>query len=212
MRLLNRPHGWRSSLAAPSRTARRARWSCCSGLLLTGALYAAFAPAQAGRPRPTPTRSRRAASCSSSAARSATARTARASQHPRRQQHRPVAGRRGRRRGRLPGRHRPDADGPAGRPGPSSKAAVYTDEEIAALAAYVASLGAGPAIPDASRLQHRGPLRRGARGGHRPRRPDLPDQLHGLPQLRGLRRRHAARRLRPEDPRRRSRSTSTRRC
>ena len=38
----------------------------------------------------------------------------------RRQPARPVAGRRRRRRGRLPGRHRPDADGPAGRPGPDA--------------------------------------------------------------------------------------------
>ena len=68
----------------------------------------------------------------------------------RRQPARPVAGRRRRRRRRLPGRHRPDADGPARRPGAAQGAGVYTDEEIAALAAYVASLGPGPAIPDES--------------------------------------------------------------
>ena len=70
-----------------------------------------------------------------------------------------------------------------------SKPEAFTDDEIAALAAYVASLGPGPAIPDRGRLQPRGPVRGGARGGDRPRWPDLPDQLHRLPQLRRLRRR-----------------------
>ena len=63
-------------------------------------------------------------------------------------QYGPLAGRRRRRRRRLPGRHRPDADGPARRPGPAARRRVYTEEEIEALAAYVASLGPGPAIPD----------------------------------------------------------------
>ena len=55
-----------------------------------------------------------------------------------------------------------------------------------------------PGDPRRRGLQRRGTLRGGARGGDRPRRPDLPDQLHRLPQLRRLRRRHAARRLRPD--------------
>ena len=48
------------------------------------------------------------------------------------------------------------------------KPPVYNDEEIAALAAYVASLGPGPAIPDASDYSLDGLSRRGARGGRSP--------------------------------------------
>ena len=92
------------------------------GLLLTGSLYAAFAPAQAeqaelqrrpGRegPRALPRRLRLLPRPER-----------RGHQHPGRQPDRPVARRRRRRRGRLPGRHRPDADGPAGRAGPAQEA------------------------------------------------------------------------------------------
>ena len=44
-----------------------------------------------------------------------------------------------------------------------SKTPVYTEEEIAALAAYVASLGVGPAIPDESDYSIEGCRRRSAR-------------------------------------------------
>ena len=83
------------------------------------------------------------------------------------------------------------------------KKVVFNDEEIAALAAYVASLGARPGHPRRVGLLDRGPVGGGARGGDLPRRPDLPDQLHGLPQLQRRRRRDAARRLRPVAARRR---------
>ena len=212
MRLLNRSAT--AGRSSPGTAADRSpgSWCCCSGLLLTGSLYAAFAPAQAaaggdrrraGRegPRALPRRlrvlprpERRGRQDPATATRSARSLVGVGAAA--------VDFQVG--TGRMP-MAQPGAQVPRKKP-------IYTDEEIAALAAYVASLGPGPAIPDADRLQHRGPVRRGARGGHRPRRPDLPDQLHGLPQLRGLRRRDAARRLRPEDPRRRAASTSTRPC
>ena len=53
-------------------------------------------------------------------------------------------------RGRLPGRHRPDADGAARASRRPSKKVVYSPDEISALAAYVASLGPGPAVPEKS--------------------------------------------------------------
>ena len=117
------------------------------GLLLTGGLYAAFSPAQAGpdagRRR---ARSRRAASSSWSAAPSATARTARASTPSDGNQIGPSLVGVGAAAvdfqvgtGRMP-MAQPGAQVPR-------KKAVYTAEEIAALAAYVASLGPGPAIP-----------------------------------------------------------------
>ena len=64
-----------------------------------------------------------------------------------RQPVRSAARRRRRRSRRLPGQHRPHAVGPAWRPG-TDEGLLYTDEEIAALAAFVASLGPGPAIPE----------------------------------------------------------------
>ena len=141
----------RPTLGQAPQPARRARSSLLLGLLLTGGLYAAFSPAAAAdqRGRRSPGRAG-PRSCSSSAAPPATARTARASSPSDGNAVRPPAGRRRRRRRRLPGRHRPDADGPARRRRPRSKKVVYTPEEIAALAAYVASLGPGPAIPDKS--------------------------------------------------------------
>ena len=83
----------------------------------------------------------RARSSSSRAARPATASAPRAPTDG------PTLDRRRRRRGRLPGRHRPHAAGRARRAGQARRRRMYTDEEIAALAAYVASLGPGPAIP-----------------------------------------------------------------
>jgi ubiquinol-cytochrome c reductase cytochrome c subunit len=105
------------------------------------------------------------------------------------------------RRGRLPSRHRRM---PMAQPGAQvqKKTPVYTEEEVAALAAYVASLGVGPAIPDESDYSIEGlsdAEREEAivRGGQ-----IFLTNCTALPQLRGLRRRDAARRLRPQDPRR----------
>ncbi len=94
---------------------------------------------------------------------------------------------------------------PAVQPGAQNptKPVTFDDDEIAALAAYVASLGPGPAIPDPSDYSLAGLSRGGARGGGLPRWPDLPDQLHRLPQLRRQGRCDAARglRARPEQHR-----------
>ena len=84
---------------------------------------------------------------------------------------------------------------PMAQPGTQAlrKPPVYNEEEIEALAAYVASLGPGPDVPTEEDVRR---LRRGQRG-HRPRRRVLPHQLHGLPQLRRRRRGAAPRPLRP---------------
>ena len=60
---------------------------------------------------------------------------------------------------------------PMARPGVQAhrKKVVYTPEEISALAAYVASLGPGPAIPAEVGVRHQGRRQR----GDRPRRPVL---------------------------------------
>ena len=93
---------------------------------------------------------------------------------------------------------------PMAQPGAQAprKPATYSEEETAQLAAYVASLGPGPAIPDESDYSIEDLDDDAQRGGRRARRPDLPDQLHRLPQLRGRRRRDAPRRLRPGAARR----------
>jgi ubiquinol-cytochrome c reductase cytochrome c subunit len=120
------------------------------GLLLTGSLYAAFAPAQAGR-------------AETDAEQVAKGRelflVGCAFCHGQNGE-----GQRSSREGKIIG---PSLVGvgaaavdfqvgtgrmPMAQPGSQalSKAPVYTDDEIAALAAYVASLGVGPAIPDES--------------------------------------------------------------
>jgi ubiquinol-cytochrome c reductase cytochrome c subunit len=121
------------------------------GLLLTGGLYAAFSPASAqtdAAAQSTVAKGRElflvgCASCHGKNGEGIVTK--------RRQPVRPAAGRRRRRRGRLPGRHRPDADGAPGCPGAEEGGRLHA-EEIKALAAYVASLGPGPAIPT-KRLQ-----------------------------------------------------------
>ncbi len=182
------------------------------GLLVTGGAYAVLSPAQAERrggrpvdgragPRAVPRRLRLLPRQERRGHRhlqngTSTARRSSASAPPRSTSRSAPAG------CRWP---RPGVQAP-------QKEVVYTDEEIAALAAFVASLGPGPAIPEAGGYDPRRDPRGRARGGDRPRRRVLPHQLHGLPQLRGLRRRAARRQVRPLADRRRRRSTSTRRC
>ena len=95
--------------------------------------------------------------------------------------------------GRMP-MAQPGAQAPRKRP-------AYSEEEVAALAAYVASLGPGPAIPDESDYSTEGMTDEEREEADQPRWPDLPDQLHRLPQLRRLGWRHARGRLRTQDPR-----------
>jgi hypothetical protein len=63
-----------------------------------------------------------------------------------------------------------------------AKPQFFNDEQISALAAYVASLGPGPAIPSDKDLDY-------SNSEHRRGRRDLPHQLRHVPQLRRLRRR-----------------------
>ncbi len=99
---------------------------------------------------------------------------------------------------------------PMARPGVQAarKKVIYTPDEISALAAYVASLGPGPSVPEKSRVRHRGPRRRRRRA----RRAVLAHQLHGLPQLRRRRRRPATRQVRTVARTASARSTCTRPC
>ena len=109
-------------------------------LVVTGFAYSAASGVRRHRATPprraaTPSQiDARASSCTSRAARPATASRAEGTDE------RPDPDRRRRRRRRLPGRHRPDAA--AAHPARRSRRSrvSYTDEEIAALAAYVASL------------------------------------------------------------------------
>ena len=80
----------------------------------------------------------------------------------------------------------------------ASKKETYTQDEIDALAAYVASLGPGPAIPDPGGLHARGPLRGREARRDLQGRPALPHQLHRVPQLRRLGRCAPPRPLRPD--------------
>ena len=190
MRLLNRTAG------SMSRHRRRppaglpvSSWACSSPEACTPS---SPRPRPTGRDRHRGT-SPRAASSSSWAARPATDRTARASRpcESGTQKGPPLAGVGAAavdfqvRTGRMP----------LAQPGAQAqrKPPVFGDEEVAQLAAYVASLAPGPRS-DQGGLLHRRAHRGGARGGHLPRRPDLPHQLHRLPQLRRLRRRDAPRR------------------
>ena len=75
---------------------------------------------------------------------------------------------------------------PMAAPGPQApvKQPLYTEEETAALAAYVASPRPRPRHSGPGELRPGHHPRERARGGHRPGRRVLPHQLHGLPQLR----------------------------
>ena len=121
MRLLCRPP-LRPSAAARSPGSS----SCCSGLLLTGgAVRRALPRHRRDQRRPTSRRSTQGrelflvgcASCHGKNGEGIVTSDGNAV--------RPVAGRRRRRRGRLPGRHRPDADGAARRPGPAQEGRLH---------------------------------------------------------------------------------------
>ena len=77
------------------------------------------------------------------------------------------------------------------RPAGPAQAGRFTEDEIEALAAYVASLGPGPAIPARSRTTS---ARRPT--ADRPRWRAVPHQLRGVPQLRRRRRCAAERQVR----------------
>ncbi len=83
---------------------------------------------------------------------------------------------------------------PAMQPGSQvpRKTPSYTEAEIEALAAYVASLAPGPAVPGAGVVRRQ----QGDRRADRPRWRAVPHQLHGLPQLRRSRWRTAERQVR----------------
>ena len=153
---------------------------------------------------------RRAASCSSSAARPATARTARASPP----------------RTATSSARRWSASAPPRSTSRSAPAGCRRSSRAPRTPRKPLDLhrrgdrGAGgvrrlarprPGDPRPVRLQPGRPVGGGARGGGLPRWPDLPDQLHRLPQLRRQGRRDAARRLRARPERHRAPSTSTRR-
>ena len=188
----------RPPLPAPP-PARSPAWCCCCSACCSPAGSTPPSPRPRPRPQPaTPSWSRRAASSSWSAAPTATARTARATS--------PINGKNlgpplagvgaaavdfqvG--TGRMP-LAQPGAQGP------TKHRVVYNDDEIAAHRRLRRQPGPRPGGPRRGRLQPRRPLGGAAPGGHPARRPDLPDQLHGVPQLRRQGRRDAARRLRAQ--------------
>ncbi len=98
--------------------------------------------------------------------------------------------RRRRRLGRLPGRHRPDARREPGRADPAQEAGSSTPSRRRELAAYVASLGGGPAIPSGDQVDPAARRRRA-------RRRAVPRQLRAVPQLRRLGWRADRRQVRP---------------
>ena len=166
-------------------------------LLVTGGVYAVLSPRLRPRTaRPTSRRSRRAASCSSSgcaschgkngegivtkAARSTARRWSASAPPPSTSRSAPAGC-----RWRAPARR------------PPRKKVVYTEEEIAAARGVRRLPRPRPGDPDAESRPRPDPRGR-ARGGDRPRRRVLPHQLHGLPQLRRVRRRAARRQVRPD--------------
>ena len=78
------------------------------------------------------------------------------------------------------------------------KKVLYSDEEISQLGAYVASLGPGPEVPAKSEYD----VAKASQRERRPWRRDLPHQLHGVPQLRRLRRGAAPGQVRTQADRR----------
>ena len=162
------------------------------GLLITGAMYAALSPATAqtksGRRGP----GGQGEGAVPRRLRLLPRQERRGHQHGQGRPVRPVPGRRRRRRGRLPGRHRPDADGPAGHPGPAQAPGLQRRGDRGAR-------GVRRLPGPRARRALQGGLRRLRRGqrGDRPRRRVLPHQLHRLPQLRRQRRRAPPWPLRP---------------
>ena len=96
---------------------------------------------------------------------------------------------------------------PAQQPGAQipKKKVIYTQAEIDQLAAYVASLGAGPIVPTKEPVQPR-------RRGHRQGRRAVPYQLRAVPQLHRQGRRADATASTRRASRAWTRSTSTRPC
>ena len=96
---------------------------------------------------------------------------------------------------------------PAQQPGAQvpKKKVIYTQAEIDQLAAYIASLGAGPTVPTEAAVQ---PGRRGHRQGRRA----VPHQLRAVPQLHRQGRRPDATASTRRASRAWTRSTSTRPC
>ena len=177
-----------------------------AGLFVMGALYTACSPRPAGR-RPTPEHNQQiaegkalfAVGCASCHGLNGEGQV---------NEHDPgsAAGRRRRRGGRVPGEHRSDADGQARTRRPrSSPTATPRKSRRPRRVRRLARPRPGHPGP--------GPVRPGdlsARGSG-PRRRAVPDQLLGLPQLRGRRRRTAQRQVRPVADRRLQPSTCTRR-
>ena len=182
MRLLNRP--LRTTLAPPPRSRSPGCSSCCSGLLLTGGLYSAFVPRRRRRRQATDAAQiKQGRELFSSAARPATASTARASRPT-------TAGNSARRWSASAPRPSTSRSAPAGCP-PASPArrsrrrkSVYTAGGDRGTRGVRRLARPRPGDPEPGGLQPRADDRRGAPGGDRARWPDLPDQLHGLPQLR----------------------------
>ncbi len=209
MRLLNRSAG---RLSRHRRGPLAGLVVLLLGLLLTGGLYTAFSPAQAG-----PAESRRGAD---RAGPRALPRRLRLLPRPERRGHavterrqpaRPVAGRRRRRRGRLPGRHRPDADGPARRPGPEQAArSTPTRRSPRSRRTSPRSAPARRSPTRATTASRASPTRSARQAIVRGGQIFLTNctACHNFDGSGGA---HAARRLRPEPPRRRAASTSTRR-
>ena len=175
------------------------------GLFLTGAVYAAIAPKDAdATTKALPAQSVEEgkqlflANCASCHGQNAEGRADR----PRRQDRRSGAGRRRRRGGRLPGRHRPDAAVRADGAGARWRAQVHRrGDRLARRLRRVPRPGPG------------GPLRRGRRP-HQGRPGQgwraVPRQLRDVPQLRRCRWRPDPRQVRAGDRRRSRTSTSTR--
>ena len=96
---------------------------------------------------------------------------------------------------------------PAQQPGAQvpKKKVIYSQAEIDQLAAYIASLGAGPIVADREPVRPRG-------RGHRQGRRAVPHQLRAVPQLHRQGRRADQRQVRARPSRASTRSTSTRPC
>ena len=106
-------------LSAGRRSRSQPRSCCCSGCWSPAACTPPSPPRPRRPRRPTRTRWPRARALFLVGCASCHGKNAEGISTTRGGQYGPLAGRRRRRRGRLPGRHRPDADGPARHPGPA---------------------------------------------------------------------------------------------